>query len=151
MAKETTACNKEHELLKRSLELFEAYAKDLETSRPVATEDLRIAVYALDLIFDECLIHHPTVRSVFETLQRQLLDLRFFIDQKLEESRMTKILTWKIFELNEVLRASLSIAQTLVSPQDLPQGLQRDSTKDYLQTPRMIIDRLRSVRGLTAA
>ncbi len=145
------AIKKEYDLIKQCLELFESYYEDLEKGKNLSTEDLRIAIYALDITLEECSAYHPQTKTIFETLRRYLWDLRFFVDQKDGSKNLANLLAWKLLDLNELLRAILALTLNMENPAELPQGLKRDPTKDYLQTPRMIIDRLRSAKGLSAA
>jgi len=187
----TNHLKKESELIRLGLGLFEAYLKDLSQGKNIATEDMRMAVFAMQIAFEsshlakEESILFPALKNskLWKTLSSEiqnilelnmteheksrkcLLDLRLGIDIYDQESRHTKTVVWCLEDFISHLKGYLekeetdllNIADQVLDSSDQKKLLQSAQNFelaqgiDQLRGPRLIFNRLRKARGMTAA
>ena len=187
----TNHLKKEAELIRLGLGLFEAYSKDLAQGKKIPTEDMRMAVFAMQTAFEtshlakeESILYPalknskewktlpPEIQNVLELNMAEheksrkcLLELRLGIDIYDRDSWHTKIVMWCledfISHLTEYLEQEenevLSIADRILNSSDqknllqTAQSFELSQGIDQLRGSRLIFNRLRRARGMTAA
>jgi hemerythrin-like domain-containing protein len=187
----TNHLKKEAELIRLGLGLFEAFSKDFAQGKEIPTEDMRMAVFAMQTAFEtshlakeESILYPalknsrewksqpPEIQNVLELnmaehqkSRNSLLELRLGIDIYDQNSLHTKIVTWcledLISHLTDYLEKEenmiLSIADQILNSSEqknLLQSAQKFELAqgiDQLRGSRLIFNRLRKARGMTAA
>ena len=182
---------KEGELLRLGLGLFEAYYTDLSQGKAISAEDLRMAVFAMQIAFEtshlakEESILYPALKNSkewkslpmekksfldsnmaeHEKSRKCLLELRLGIDIYDQEAHQTKVITWCLEDFVSHLKnylekeevELLSMAEQILDISDQKRLLQSAQNFeiaqgiDQLRGPRLIFNRLRKARGMTAA